>query len=69
MTKHKYVTSKQLKDQQREIKKSYRWWKEIELKCSICKREFTVNTTRPEMYTKEVRDNITCAFCTKKEEK
>jgi hypothetical protein len=67
--KQKFITRKQLKDEQKKIKKSYRWWTEIELTCSICKRIFIVNTTQPNIYTKEVKDKTICLLCKSKKEK
>jgi hypothetical protein len=70
MAKQKFVTHKHIKDQQKKIKReSGRWWHEIELKCSICKRIFILTTTNVELYTDEIKKHITCVICDNKKER
>jgi hypothetical protein len=65
MKSKKFVTRKALKEKskQQDAKSPNRWWHEIELKCCICKRHFTVTTTNVGLYTTEVKKNIKCVFC------
>ena len=37
----------------------------ITLKCKECKRVYKINTTKPEIYTDEVKKNWLCYFCKK----
>jgi hypothetical protein len=64
--KSKYISRDKLQAQQKLIPNHNRWWVEINLICSLCKRKFTVTTTQPQLYTTEIKKNIICIFCPKK---
>jgi len=42
----------------------------VKLVCSTCKKEFFINTTKPELYTNEIKKSWKCLTCKlfKKEE-
>ena len=35
----------------------------IKLICSVCKKEYFIDTTRPELYTDEIKKNWKCIIC------
>jgi len=41
----------------------------ITLKCKSCKRKFRINTTKPDLYTLEVKKNWCCLLCNDKNRK
>ena len=49
-----------------ESRKANRYLKGIGLTCKKCKLEIRVNTTRPELYTEELKENYVCLNCRKR---
>lgn len=35
----------------------------LKLKCKVCGRKRNINTTTPEKYSKEIKENYICLFC------
>ena len=58
------ITKKKRKEYIKEVKNQGRC-KTITLKCKKCKTIYRINTTTPDIYTKEVIKKWKCLFCKK----
>ena len=65
--KKSYKTKKKAKQDSKEVIKKFRkqnrYLRSIGLTCKDCGVEIRVNTTRPELYTKEMREDWACLNC------
>ena len=53
----------------KKYRKANRYLRSIGLTCNNCHIEIRVNTTRPELYTDEVKKNYVCLNCRGRKEK
>jgi len=65
--KKSYKVKKKVKQKSEEVIKKYRklnrYLRSIGLTCKECKIVIRINTTKPELYTKEVKENYVCLNC------
>lgn len=63
MRRKKIRATKRNKEIIKESRKANRYLRSIGLTCKKCDIQIRVNTTQPELYTKEVRENYICLNC------
>ena len=63
MRRKKIRATKKNKEIIRKSRKANRYLRSIGLTCSKCNIQIRINTTNPELYTKEVREKYICLNC------
>lgn len=67
MKRKKYTRKKTAKKQNiakvRDYKKCNNYLERIKITCIKCKTVIFINSNRPELYTKEVKENYVCLNC------